>query len=122
MYEGEGGDVRSVLHSVIIWRKMPQESLAYGAARLPDPGLESCVAKFQQESASSPPMKLPISFFGQGSLLAEKRSCFFCRRKEKACVLPQFLLSTLPTGLWCTRERGGGSSSTSFCMYLRRTK
>lgn len=78
MYEGEGGDMRSVLHPVITWRKMPQELLAHGAARLPDPGLECCVAKFQRESASSPPMKLPMSFFGQGSLLAEKRCCFFC--------------------------------------------
>lgn len=34
MYEGEGGDMRSVLHPVITWRKMPQDLLAHGAARL----------------------------------------------------------------------------------------
>lgn len=83
MYEGEGGGMRSLLHPVITWRKMPEESLAHGATRLPNPGLECCVAKFQQESASSPPMKLPMSFFGQGS--GREEVLLFLWRRRHVC-------------------------------------
>ena len=80
MYEGEGGGMKSLIHPVVTWRKMPQESLVRGAVWLPNPSsvnLEHYMDKFQQESASSPLMKVPMSFSGQGSLLAEKRCCFF---------------------------------------------
>lgn len=52
-----GGGVKSLLHPVITWKKMPQESLAHETAQISNPGLECCTAKLQPESASSPPVK-----------------------------------------------------------------
>jgi len=85
---------------------MAQQSLVQGAARLPNSGLERCVAKFQQKSASSPPMKPPMSLFGQGSLLAEQRCCFFCRG-EGMCA-PPVPAEHIAHWLLMCKGKGGG--------------